>query len=155
MAAAGRRRPPGRARWPRVPWAGRITTDVRAQLEELTDLAPLHQPKSLAALDAVTDRLPGRRRGGQLRHGIHATVPAAASTYALPVEWRERWGVRRYGFHGLSHAYASRRAAALLARSPEGLRVVTCHLGAGASLAAVRTVTASTPPWVSRRSTAW
>ena len=65
-------------------------------------------------------------------------MPAAASTYALPPEWRKRWDLRRYGFHGLSHAYASRRAADLLGRAPDGLRIVTCHLGAGASLAAVR-----------------
>ena len=69
---------------------------------------------------------------------FHATLPAAASTYALPAEWRKRWDLRRYGFHGLSHAYASRRAAELLGRPVEGLRVITCHLGAGASLAAVR-----------------
>src|SRR5680860_658798 len=65
-------------------------------------------------------------------------MPAEASIYAIPEAWRERWGIRRYGFHGLSHSYASRRAAELLERSPVGLRVVTCHLGAGASLAAVR-----------------
>ncbi|HYL41283.1 MAG TPA: hypothetical protein VET90_08245, partial [Candidatus Binatus sp.] len=69
---------------------------------------------------------------------FHASIPAAAATYALPQEWRRRWDLRRFGFHGLSHAYASRRAAELLGRDPIGLRVVTCHLGAGASLAAVR-----------------
>jgi acetate kinase len=69
---------------------------------------------------------------------FHAGMPAAASTYALPAEWRTRWGLRRYGFHGLSHAYAARRAAQLLGRRTEDLRVVTCHLGAGASLAAVQ-----------------
>ena len=87
---------------------------------------------------------------------FHATLPAAAATYALPAEWRERLGVRRYGFHGLSHAYASRRAAELLGRPLASLRLVTCHLGAGASLAAVaRRPLASTRPWASRRSTAW
>jgi acetate kinase len=64
-------------------------------------------------------------------------MPAAASTYALPREWRERWDLRRYGFHGLSHAYATLRAGEMLDRPPETLRLVTCHLGAGASLAAV------------------
>jgi acetate kinase len=64
-------------------------------------------------------------------------MPAAAATYALPAAWRMRFGLRRYGFHGLSHAYATRRAAQLLGRRPEELRVVSCHLGAGASLAAV------------------
>jgi acetate kinase len=65
-------------------------------------------------------------------------MPAAATTYAIPEEWRERYGIKRYGFHGFSHAYASRRAAEMLHRPPTELRVVTCHLGAGASLAAVR-----------------
>jgi acetate kinase len=69
---------------------------------------------------------------------FHASLPAAASTYALPPEWRKRWDLRRFGFHGLSHAYATRRAAELLGRPVDGLRLVTCHLGAGASLAAVR-----------------
>ena len=65
-------------------------------------------------------------------------MPAAASTYALPAEWRERWALRKYGFHGLSHAYAARRAAAMVERPLAELRIVTCHLGAGASLAAIR-----------------
>jgi acetate kinase len=68
---------------------------------------------------------------------FHATLPAAAATYALPAEWRERWGLRRYGFHGLSHAWAARRAAELTGRPASALRVITAHLGAGASLAAV------------------
>jgi acetate kinase len=69
---------------------------------------------------------------------FHATISPGAATYALPRSWRERWGLRRFGFHGLSHAYAARRAAELLGRSLDGLRIVTCHLGAGASLAAVK-----------------
>src|SRR5881628_1354512 len=64
-------------------------------------------------------------------------MPAAASTYAIPDEWRLRYGIRRYGFHGFSHAYAARRAAQMLGRSPHELRSVTCHLGAGASLCAI------------------
>ena len=69
---------------------------------------------------------------------FHATLPPAARTYAVPREWNQRWGLRRYGFHGLSHAYAVRRGAELVGRPPEELRIVSCHLGAGASLAAVR-----------------
>jgi acetate kinase len=111
---------------------------VEAELAGLSDLAPLHQPKSLAALAAVKAALPGVPSVACLDTAFHATIPAAAATYALPREWRKRWDLRRFGFHGLSHAYASRRAAELLGRSAEGLRVVTCHLGAGASLAAVR-----------------
>jgi acetate kinase len=110
---------------------------VVARLEALTELAPLHQPKSLAALDAVRRALPDLPAVACFDTAFHASMPAAAATYAVPREWQERYGVRRYGFHGLSHAYASRRAAQLLMRAPADLRVVTCHLGAGASLAAV------------------
>ena len=115
-----------------------VDARVVARLEALTDLAPLHQPKSLAALAAVTEVLPDVPAVACFDTAFHATLPAAASTYALPAEWRKRWDLRRYGFHGLSHAYASRRAAELLSRPADGLRLVTCHLGAGASLAAVR-----------------
>jgi acetate kinase len=117
-----------------------VTDEVRRRLESLTDLAPLHQPKSLAAMDAVGAVLPGVPAVACFDTAFHATMGEAAATYALPLEWRTRWTLRRYGFHGLSHSYASHRAAELLGRAanPQGLRVVTCHLGAGASLAAVR-----------------
>jgi acetate kinase len=114
-----------------------INDAVRKQLRDLTDLAPLHQPKSLAGLDAVTARLPGVPAVASFDTAFHTTIPAAAATYAVPREWRDRYAIRRYGFHGLSHAYCSQRAAQMLGRPPAGLRVVTCHLGAGASLAAV------------------
>jgi acetate kinase len=115
-----------------------VTDEVRQDLEALTDLAPLHQPKSLAAMAAVTAARPDIPAVACFDTAFHATIAAAAATFALPAEWRERWALRRYGFHGLSHAYASGRAAALAGRPGEaGLRVVTCHLGAGASLAAV------------------
>jgi acetate kinase len=107
-----------------------IDAAVTEALRGLTALAPLHQPKSLAALDAVSRALPDVPAVACFDTAFHAGLPEAASTYALPAEWRERWRIRRYGFHGLSHAWASRRAG--------GGRVVTCHLGAGASLAAVR-----------------
>jgi acetate kinase len=110
---------------------------VEQALRELTDLAPLHQPKSLAAYDAVRRLLPGVAAVACFDTAFHASLPAAAATYAVPREWQQRYAVRRYGFHGLSHAYCSRRAAELLGRRPAGLRMVTCHLGAGASLAAV------------------
>jgi acetate kinase len=118
--------------------AVQITPPIVEQLRALTDLAPLHQPKSLAAVDAVTALLPTVPAVACFDTAFHAGMPAAARTYALPSEWRRRWDLRRFGFHGLSHAYASRRAAELLGRSQAGLRVVTCHLGAGASLAAVQ-----------------
>jgi acetate kinase len=107
-----------------------VDDEVVAALGELVELAPLHQPSALAAIAAVGGALPGVPAVACFDTAFHATLPAAASTYALPRAWRERFGLRRYGFHGLSHAYASRRARAS--------RVVSCHLGAGASLAAVR-----------------
>ena len=116
----------------------RIDRAVIGHLERLADLAPLHQPKSLAAYAAVNAVLPEVPAVACFDTAFHATLPAAASTYALPVEWRKRWDLRRFGFHGLSHAYAARRATELIQQPAAGLRLVTCHLGAGASLAAIR-----------------
>jgi acetate kinase len=113
----------------------RLDAGVAEALRALTPLAPLHQPAALAAYEAVSARLPDLPAVACFDTAFHATIPPAAATYALPAQWRERHGLRRFCFHGLSHAYASRRAAELVGR--ERLRVVTCHLGAGASLAAV------------------
>lgn len=114
-----------------------IDDDVVQRLEALTDLAPLHQPKSLRGLELVGKAMPGVPAVACFDTAFHAHIPTVAATYALPREWRRRWSLRRFGFHGLSHAYASRRAAELAGVPVDGLRVVTCHLGAGASLAAV------------------
>jgi acetate kinase len=114
-----------------------VDDGVRAELEDLVALAPLHQPASLAGIDAVRAALPEVPAVACFDTAFHATLPPEATTYAVPSEWREQYGIRRYGFHGLSHAYASRRAAELLGREVDGFRLVSCHLGAGASLAAV------------------
>jgi acetate kinase len=106
-------------------------------LEGLSDLAPLHQPKSLRALALVSRLLPDVPAIACFDTAFHARMPPAASTYPLPIEWRKRWPLRRFGFHGLSHAYVSGRTAQLFGRPVEELRIVSCHLGAGASLAAV------------------
>ncbi|WP_448628282.1 acetate/propionate family kinase [Geodermatophilus sp. URMC 64] len=111
-----------------------IDEDVERRLHDLVELAPLHQPKSLRGLAAARALLPGVPHVACFDTAFHATLPPAAATYPLPRAWRERWGVRRYGFHGLSHEWAARRVAEL---APGSRRVVTCHLGAGASLAAV------------------
>ena len=116
----------------------RIDGDVIRYLVSITDLAPLHLPAALAGIAAAREVLPRVPAVACLDTAFHARMPEAASTYAVPDEWRLRYGVRRYGFHGFSHAYASRRAAEMLGKSPHELRVVTCHLGSGASLAAVR-----------------
>lgn len=114
-----------------------IDAEIEAALRELTDLAPLHQPKSLAALDAVSAQLPKIPAVACFDTAFHAGLPAAASTYALPAAWRERWPIRRYGFHGLSHSWVARRAPQLLGHPANDLRLVSCHLGAGASLCAI------------------
>ena len=110
---------------------------VLTQLHALTTLAPLHQPRTLTAIDAARRAVPTVVHVACFDTAFHATMPAAASTYALPAEWRERWPLRRFGFHGLSHAYAARRAAELAGVSVGAVRTVSCHLGAGASLCAV------------------
>ena len=114
-----------------------IDAAVLRQLHALVDLAPLHQPAALRALEVVSRLLPDVPQVGCFDTAFHASIPAAAATYALPLEWRTRWNLRRFGFHGLSHAYASTRAAELSGQPVDDLRIVTCHLGAGASLAAV------------------
>jgi acetate kinase len=115
-----------------------IDDEVLGELDRLTELAPLHLPPALHAIRVVRSVFPGVPSVACFDTAFHSTLPAPASTYALPREWRARWGLRRFGFHGLSHSYASRRAAELLGRDVGNLRLVTCHLGAGASLAAVK-----------------
>jgi len=112
-----------------------IDQPVEADLAALTPLAPVHQPLALAAIRVVQRALPGVPAVACFDTAYHASLPAAAATYALPAAWRERYGLKRYGFHGLSHAYAARRAGEMLGRD-RARRAVTCHLGAGASLCA-------------------
>ena len=107
-------------------------------LWSVSHLAPLHNPRALHGIRAVEGLLPDVPQVACFDTTFHATLPPEAHTYALPREWNRRWQLRRYGFHGLSHAYAVRRSAELVGRQPAELRIVSCHLGAGASLAAVR-----------------
>ncbi|MEE2041720.1 acetate/propionate family kinase [Nocardiopsis sp. CT-R113] len=112
----------------------RLDARVLGRLRALGDLAPLHQPKSLAGIEAIERALPGLEAVACFDTAFHAGIPQEASTYAVPERWRSGFGVRRFGFHGLSHAYASRRAGEVTGGAR---RVVVAHLGAGASLAAV------------------
>jgi len=123
---------------PRFRESVRIDHDVVSYLDSIADLAPLHNPRAVAAIRAVGDLLPEVPTVAAFDTSFHATIPEDAATYALPREWNHTYGLRRYGFHGLSHAYAVRRAAAIADRPLGELRVVCCHLGAGASLCAVR-----------------
>jgi acetate kinase len=114
-----------------------VDADVLQRLDEVVDLAPLHNPPALAALSTLRRLRPELPLVACFDNSFFAGLPPAAATYAVPWAWIEKWGIRRFGFHGLSHAYASRRAAELLGHPPADLRLVTCHLGSGASLAAV------------------
>jgi acetate kinase len=114
-----------------------ITEEIREQIASLAELAPLHQVAALDGIDHARKAFPNLPHVACFDTAFHSDMPAAASTYAVPLRWREALGVRRYGFHGLSHAYASRRAAEMIGRPLDSLRIVTCHLGAGASLTAV------------------
>jgi len=115
--------------------AVRITAEVKRTIEELTELAPLHNPASLEGINAVTQLLPNVPQVAAFDTAFHATLSEASRTYALPQKWTREWGIRRYGFHGLSHSYCSSEAATRIGR--RGLRLVIAHLGNGASLSAV------------------
>ena len=123
---------------PRLTAPVRVDDDVVAYLDSIAHLAPLHNPRAVAGIREVAKLLPDVPAVACFDTAFHAGMPAAARTYALPRAWNERWSLRRYGFHGLSHASAVRRAAAVVGTPVEELRIVSCHLGAGASLAAVR-----------------
>lgn len=110
-----------------------VDDDVEDAIEELVPLAPLHQPRALELIRAT--RAAGRRTVACFDTSYHRTIPADAATYALPAEWRERFGLRKFGFHGLSHSYVARRAPEVAGR--ETRRLISCHLGAGASLCAI------------------
>jgi acetate kinase len=112
-----------------------ITPDVVAALEELVPLAPLQQPAALRGVDLLREQRPDLPAVACFDTAFHSTLGEAARTYAVPEDWRRRFGVRRFGFHGLSHAWVARRAAELLGDGRR--RLVSCHLGSGASLAAI------------------
>jgi acetate kinase len=111
---------------------------VLAAVREYADLAPLHVPPALALVDAARRRLPGVPHVLCPDTAFHVALPESAATYALPSEWRRRYGLRRYGFHGLSYTWALGRTAELLGRSAASLQVVLTHLGGGSSVCAVR-----------------
>ena len=122
---------------PRLGETQLATEEVRAELRRATPLAPLHNGPALELLEQLQGALPDQPHVVCFDTAFHRSLPDEAAVYPIPWEWTARLGVRRYGFHGLSHAYAARRTAELLGRRPADLRIVTCHLGSGASLAAV------------------
>ncbi|MGL5347386.1 MAG: acetate/propionate family kinase [Peptostreptococcaceae bacterium] len=114
-----------------------ITDEVKAALQECVELAPLHNPANIMGIEACEAILPGVPMVGVFDTAFHQTMPKKSYLYGLPHELYTKYGVRRYGFHGTSHKYVSQRAAAMLGKKPEEVKVVTCHLGNGASVAAV------------------
>lgn len=115
-----------------------ITDEVMQSLQRLSELAPLHNPHNIAGIEACAQLLPEARQVAVFDTALHAHMPPYAYLYALPYELYERLRIRRYGFHGISHGYVARRVAALLDKPLEELRIITCHLGGGASVAAIR-----------------
>ncbi|HEU6443508.1 MAG TPA: acetate/propionate family kinase [Gaiellaceae bacterium] len=115
-----------------------IDESVRRRILALEPLAPLHNRPALAALAAAEESFPHVPHVAVFDSAFHATMPEEAAAYALPAAWREGWGIRRYGFHGISVAWCAERAPSLMGRSAAGLRLVVCHLGGGCSVTAVR-----------------
>lgn len=115
-----------------------INEEVKAAIEDCNDLAPLHNPANLIGINACEKLMPGVPMVAVFDTAFHQTMPAKAYMYGLPYEYYEKYKLRRYGFHGTSHSYVSKRAAEILNRPYEELKTIVCHLGNGASLSAVK-----------------
>ncbi len=114
-----------------------LTDEVLEAFEACSDLAPLHNPANLKGVKAVSELMPGLPQVGVFDTAFHQTMPARSFLYAIPYELYEKYGVRRYGFHGTSHRYVSQRVCEFLGVDPAGKRIITCHVGNGGSVAAV------------------
>ena len=115
-----------------------ITDDVIKALEECVELAPLHNPPNLLGIAACQELMPETPMVGVFDTAFHQTMPPQSYIYAIPYEYYEKYGIRRYGFHGTSHQYVSERAAEMLNVNIEDLKIITCHLGNGASVSAIK-----------------
>lgn len=114
-----------------------ITDEVKKAIEECNDLAPLHNPANLIGIRACQELMPGTPMVAVFDTAFHQTMPEKAYMYGLPYEYYEKYAVRRYGFHGTSHSFVSKRAAEILGKSYDDMKTVVCHLGNGASISAV------------------
>ena len=115
-----------------------IDEKVIASIKKFADLAPLHNPPNLAGILAAQHNLPNVKQVACFDTAFHATIPKVAYMYALPYELYEKYGIRRYGFHGISHRYVARRAAAIMGKGKYDINAITCHLGNGCSVTAVK-----------------
>jgi acetate kinase len=116
----------------------RIDAKMKRRIAKVAHLAPLHIPAGLEAIEAVEAALPTVPQAGLFDTAFFANIPPCAYLYPVPYQWYEEWGIRRFGFHGTSHAYCTERAAEMLARDVKDLRLIICHLGQGGSATAVR-----------------
>ncbi len=115
-----------------------ITDDVLAAIEECNDLAPLHNPANLIGINACRKLMPNTPMVAVFDTAFHQTMPEEAYLYGLPYEYYQKYRIRRYGFHGTSHSYVSKKAAEVLGKNYEDLKIIVCHLGNGASVSAVK-----------------
>ena len=115
-----------------------VTEAVKEAIRECFDLGPLHNPANLMGIESCESVMPGVPQVAVFDTGFHATMPDYAYMYALPYEYYEKYGIRRYGFHGTSHRFVSKRCIELLGGKAEGTKIVTCHLGNGSSISAVK-----------------
>lgn len=115
-----------------------ITDEVIQAIEDVSDLAPLHNPANLTGIKAFSDALPNVPAVAVFDTAFHQTMEPVSYMYSVPYEWYTKYGVRKYGFHGTSHKYVSLRAAAMLGKKPEEVSIIVCHIGNGASLCAVK-----------------
>ena len=115
-----------------------ITDDVIKALEECVELAPLHNPPNLMGIAACRELMPDTPMVGVFDTAYHQTMPPESYIYAIPYEYYEKYGIRRYGFHGTSHKFVAQRAAAMLNTNINDLKIITCHLGNGASVTAIK-----------------
>lgn len=115
-----------------------VTPDVIKAIEECIEMAPLHNPPNISGIDACTELMPGVPQVAVFDTAFHQTMPKKAYMYALPYEAYEKYGIRRYGFHGTSHKYVSQRVADIMGKDYKDLKIITCHLGNGSSVAAIQ-----------------
>ncbi len=115
-----------------------ITDEVLEGIEEVSELAPLHNPANIVGIKAFKEVLPNVPAVAVFDTAFHQTMPESSFLYSLPYDYYEKYGIRKYGFHGTSHKYVSERAAEILGRPIEDLRLLSCHLGNGASIAAIK-----------------
>src|SRR5574344_2538305 len=114
-----------------------VTDEVIEKIKTLSDLAPLHTPGNLSGIYAMREVLPNVKQVVVFDTAFHSTIPPKAFLYGLPYEYYKKYGIRRYGFHGTSHAYVAEKAAKMVGKDWHDLKIITCHLGSGASIAAI------------------